>query len=37
MYTNLEIYAVQSISQKLVLTRKCVKLTATTSTTENEQ
>jgi len=37
MNTNLEIYAVQSISQKLgkkVLTRKCV--TAITSTTENE-
>jgi len=37
MNTNLEIFAVQSISQKLskkVLTRKCV--TATTSTTENE-
>ena len=37
MNTNLEIYAVQSISQKLckkVLTRKCI--TATTSTIENE-
>ena len=37
MNTNLEIYAVKSISQKLgkkVLTRKCV--TARTSTTENE-
>jgi len=37
MNTNLEIYAVQSISQKLckkVLTCKCI--TATTSTIENE-
>jgi len=37
MNTNLEIYALQSIYQKLgkkVLTRKCV--TATTSTIENE-